>query len=78
MADFPPNLEDGEQWLPADIYHEIVYGSYEPKAPTDNTSEEGASATEVWNGPINSSLVFSFLFYVSSSAIYLFSSMRLW
>lgn len=47
MADFPPNLEDGEQWLPTDIYHEIVYGSFEPKALADNTGEEGA--TEVWN-----------------------------
>lgn len=76
MADFPPNLEDGEQWLPADIYHEIVYGSFEPKALADNTGEEGA--TEVWNEPINSSFEFSYLSYVSSTPIYLFSSMRLW
>ncbi|XP_058207059.1 uncharacterized protein LOC131320378 isoform X2 [Rhododendron vialii] len=49
MADFPPNLEDGEQWLPADIYHEIVYGSFEPKALADNTSEEGATEVETFD-----------------------------
>lgn len=77
MADFPPNLEDGERWLPADIYHEIVYGSFEPKALADNTS--GESATEVWNEPINSSFDFSselffisFLFLVSLFFLFLF------
>ncbi|KAL5801956.1 hypothetical protein ACOSQ3_033588 [Xanthoceras sorbifolium] len=24
MADFPPNLEDGELWLPSDVIHEIT------------------------------------------------------
>ncbi|KAL6989203.1 hypothetical protein U1Q18_014956, partial [Sarracenia purpurea var. burkii] len=31
MADFPPNLEDGEQWLPSDIYQEIISGNFESK-----------------------------------------------
>ncbi|KAG6758640.1 hypothetical protein POTOM_038999 [Populus tomentosa] len=24
MADFPPNLEDGESWLPSDVFLEII------------------------------------------------------
>ena len=24
MADFPPNPEDGELWIPSDVLHEIV------------------------------------------------------
>lgn len=23
MSEFPPNLEDGEFWLPSDVFHEI-------------------------------------------------------
>lgn len=31
MADFPPNPEDGELWLPSDVFHEIVSATIKPE-----------------------------------------------
>lgn len=31
MADFPPNPEDGELWLPSDVFHEIVSATNRPE-----------------------------------------------
>lgn len=31
MVDFPPNLEDGELWLPSDVLHEIASTNIEPE-----------------------------------------------
>ncbi|CAL5407005.1 unnamed protein product [Camellia sinensis] len=40
MVDFPPNLEDGELWLPSDIYQEIISGTkLEALAPNNITQE---------------------------------------
>lgn len=63
MADFPPNLEDGERWLPADIYHEIVYGSFEPKALADNTSGESATKVETFDRGGNAVLTKQYCFW---------------
>lgn len=31
MAYFPPNPEDGELWLPSDVFHEIVSATIRPE-----------------------------------------------
>ncbi|GMN61005.1 hypothetical protein TIFTF001_030093 [Ficus carica] len=31
MADFPPNLEDGEFWIPSDVFHEIISSPIRPQ-----------------------------------------------
>ncbi|KAA8534589.1 hypothetical protein F0562_032152 [Nyssa sinensis] len=41
MADFPPNLEDGEKWLPSDIFEEIISGHSTSEALVRNTAKEG-------------------------------------
>ncbi|XP_057471059.1 uncharacterized protein LOC130759856 [Actinidia eriantha] len=53
MAHFPPNLEDGEKWLPSDIYQEIGPGSCKPKALTQECM------IKVLTKPIKSALVCS-------------------
>ncbi|XP_043691008.1 uncharacterized protein LOC122641775 isoform X2 [Telopea speciosissima] len=35
MADFPPNLDDGELWLPSDIFPEEVSPKISPKFPSE-------------------------------------------
>ncbi|CAK9150752.1 unnamed protein product [Ilex paraguariensis] len=44
MADFPPNLEDGEKWLPSDIYQEIIYVKVEHEAHDATVTGESAAA----------------------------------
>ena len=36
MIDFPENLEDGEKWLPFDVYQEIMSDKFNHKAAFGN------------------------------------------
>ncbi|KAF8403370.1 hypothetical protein HHK36_011472 [Tetracentron sinense] len=40
MADFPPNLDDGELWLPSDIFPDEVTAKLSPKFPSERTYME--------------------------------------
>ncbi|XP_042475568.1 uncharacterized protein LOC122057513 isoform X2 [Macadamia integrifolia] len=40
MADFPPNLDDGELWLPSDIFPDEVSPMISPKFPSELTYME--------------------------------------
>ncbi|OWM64066.1 hypothetical protein CDL15_Pgr011521 [Punica granatum] len=47
MTDFPPNPEDGEQWLPSDVFHEIESGEdAEVVSPKSNSSTHYDTASD--------------------------------
>ncbi|XP_015876467.3 uncharacterized protein LOC107413113 isoform X1 [Ziziphus jujuba] len=49
MTDFPPNPEDGELWLPSDVFHEIAYSNMTlaTSTPTNNNNKNNGGAGNI-------------------------------
>ncbi|XP_059628531.1 uncharacterized protein LOC132271227 isoform X2 [Cornus florida] len=67
MVDFSPNLEDGEKWLPSDIYEEIVPDKFTSDALADNIAK--TCAAWVLDEPIGSDFEISSNGYLGANGV---------